>query len=107
MLRTLCLTLAAFAGLCGAGLAPTAPAQAQGYPSYAPGPGYAAPPYAPPGGYYRPAAPPPGFYGRPGYRGPRYGGPRYYGPPPRRCWNRPVTVWNGYGYVTRLQRVCR
>jgi hypothetical protein len=41
---------------------------------------------------------PPRHYGRPGWG---------YGPPPRRCWNRPVDVWNGWGYERRWQRVCR
>lgn len=104
------LMLAVMAALGGSVLMTAAPAEAQGFSvtigdGY-PGPRYGPPPgYGPPRGYYRPAGPPPGYYGRPAYG---YGGGGYYDQPrPRRCWNRPVDVWNGYGYETRLQRVCR
>ena len=112
MLRKIGLTLAALAALGGGALTASAPAEAQGfnvtigggYPSYAPGPSYGPGPYAPQG-YYRPAGPPPqAYYGHGGGYG---GGPAYYAPRPRRCWNRPVDVWTGWGYETRLQRVCR
>ncbi len=93
------LALVALAASVLAGMA--APASAQGF-SVTIGNGYP--------GYYRPP-PPPVYYAPPVYAGPVYGAPVYgeYAPPPprRRCWDRPVDVWNGFNYVTRVERVCR
>jgi hypothetical protein len=109
MMRKVLLGIAAVATLGGAALVATAPAQAQGF-SITIGDGFDR-------GYHRPAGPgygygpPPGFYGGPPrhnpYYAPAYGGGYGYHQRRPRCWVRPVTVWNGYGYVTRPQRVCR
>jgi hypothetical protein len=110
MMRKVLLGIAAAATLGGAALLSAAPASAQGF-SVTIGNGYEP-------DYYRPVAPgygygpPPGFYGPPPRPNPYYapvygGGYGYHHPRPVRCWVRPVTVWNGYGYVTRPQRVCR
>mgnify|MGYP000438588551 CR=1 FL=1 len=108
MLRRFCLTLAAIAALGGTALTVSAPAAAQGFSVTIGGgqsgydPAYGPDPYAPQR-HYRPVGPPQGYYGRPAY-GYDQG---YYAPRPRRCWNRPVDVWNGWGYERRLERVCR
>mgnify|MGYP001194509799 CR=1 FL=1 len=45
--------------------------------------------------------------------GRHFGGPQFAGPPAfghrhhRRCWDRPVRVWNGWRHVMRYERVCR
>jgi hypothetical protein len=111
MLRKIVLGIAAAAALGGAALAVSAPASAQGF-SVTIGNGYNDG-YGSP--YYRPVGPGyggNGYYGPPprphGYYAPAYGGGYgYHHPRPARCWTRPVTVWNGWGYVTRPQRVCR
>jgi hypothetical protein len=93
--------LAALSALVLAGMAAVAPASAQGF-SVTIGNGYP--------GYYRPPPPPVYYAPPPVYAAPVYGGPVYseYAPPPRRrCWDRPVDVWNGFNYVTRVERVCR
>lgn len=98
-LRKICIALAAIAALGGGALLATTSAQAQWYGGP---PGFAPPPFGPPPGHYGPRGyrppPPPPVYGHPAY-----GPPRHH----RRCWDRPVEVWNGFDYETRMQRVCR
>jgi hypothetical protein len=98
------IALTAAAALTGGVIFAGAPAQAQGF-SVQFGVGQApSPHYQEVQGHGWGYGPPPRAYGPPRH----YGRPGWgYGPPPRRCWNRPVDVWNGWGYERRWQRVCR
>jgi hypothetical protein len=105
-MNKLVLGFAAAATLGAAALAGAGAAQAQGFSFSFGTPGY----YAPVGGPHWGGPPAYGYYGPPRRRHwgppPGYGAPYGYYRAPR-CFLRPVTVWNGWGYVTQHQRVCR
>jgi hypothetical protein len=100
MRSRIAIALAAAAALTGGVIFAAAPSQAQDFSGNAFNGIAMTVQYSGHGGWGAPprAYGPPRHYGRPGWG---------YGPPPRRCWNRPVDVWNGWGYERRWQRVCR